>query len=444
VKHRALFWVAWTLVALPLLLSGRALVYDDHREPADLILANGTLPAADDCWECHQPPLYYLLQAGTYALFGATSPSSQLRVQKLLTFLLCVGIWIVACFASARMFIGARERALALLGFLSFPAVFLLHLTLSNDVLAVLAGGMILVTLWRFVDPGRRRPGVLAWALLGGLFGLALLSKMTTLGLGPAILAGLLLAGGDREDAAEPGEVPSERVAPAFLGRLLASSLGLILVLGPWIAWNLATSGRPLPLRMQQQHYEPAPQGYFTSFRLGALLTEPFETAGGQGIRQRLDAPNAVDTSMATRAYSLFFNESLGYLRPVPPWLAAALYVAGLFLTGLTLVGAWRVLRPPRGRPRDAAGLIALVAAGSGLAFLVAFNVAYPSWKLVHAKAIFVMPVFPAIAWLYAQGLVACRDSSVRPLRHVVYSGHLIAQALFIAHALVIIMENGL
>lgn len=442
-KYRALFWVAWSLLTLPLLLSGRALVYDDHAEPALLILSEGSLPAADDCWECHQPPLYYLIEAAAFALSDAASASSRLGIQKLLTFAFCVGLWWVGWRTARRSVRGDRARSVALLGFLTFPALFLLHLTLSNDVLAVLLGGSLLLLLWRLADPETPGPGPLSWLGSGALLGLALLAKMTTLGLAPALLATILLTGRAPRQGA-PGDAVQGPARSSLWARLLLCGAGVLLVVSPWIAWNLANSGRPLPLRMDQQHYEPAPDGYFTSFRLGALLAEPFTVAEGRGMLQRLEAPNPVDTSLPTRAYSLFFNESLGYLSPAPPPLVVALYLAGLFVVSLVLLGIWRCLWPAGAGARDAVGLVAVVAAVSGLSFLLAFNIAYPSWKLVHAKAIFVMPVYPAFVVLYARGFLALRDSGSDRWRHVVYSAHLIAQALFIAYATVIIVENGL
>jgi hypothetical protein len=38
--------------------------YDDHYEPVRIILKEGRLPSAADCWECYQPPAYYVVSAG--------------------------------------------------------------------------------------------------------------------------------------------------------------------------------------------------------------------------------------------------------------------------------------------------------------------------------------------------------------------------------------------
>lgn len=47
--------------------------YDNHIKPVQIILEEQRLPHAADCWECYQPPLYYLLAAGVYAAASAAA-----------------------------------------------------------------------------------------------------------------------------------------------------------------------------------------------------------------------------------------------------------------------------------------------------------------------------------------------------------------------------------
>jgi hypothetical protein len=48
--------------------------YDDHYQPVRIILREGRLPSAADCWECYQPPLYYVISAGCCALTQNLAP----------------------------------------------------------------------------------------------------------------------------------------------------------------------------------------------------------------------------------------------------------------------------------------------------------------------------------------------------------------------------------
>lgn len=64
--------------------------FDDHFEPIFHILEEGAVPSKDACWECFQPPLFYLISAsvGRVAVFlTGSSPEDQL---KLLQFLPCL------------------------------------------------------------------------------------------------------------------------------------------------------------------------------------------------------------------------------------------------------------------------------------------------------------------------------------------------------------------
>jgi hypothetical protein len=56
------------------------LAYDNHFEPIEILLREGRLPSARDCWQCYQPPLYYVISAAIYrsaeGLYRSLSGSS--------------------------------------------------------------------------------------------------------------------------------------------------------------------------------------------------------------------------------------------------------------------------------------------------------------------------------------------------------------------------------
>jgi len=95
-------------VALTILLPTR-FAYDDHYPPIEIVAHEQRIPLAHECWECHQPPLYYVLAATVYsaaeqtaAACGAatdrTNAAARKTVQTLstvagcLTLLGCLGI----------------------------------------------------------------------------------------------------------------------------------------------------------------------------------------------------------------------------------------------------------------------------------------------------------------------------------------------------------------
>lgn len=66
-------WLAWgVLVAGAALRIGLAVVmppdvaYDDHFTPIRMLLRDGRLPRPHECWQCYQPPLFYLISGGVF------------------------------------------------------------------------------------------------------------------------------------------------------------------------------------------------------------------------------------------------------------------------------------------------------------------------------------------------------------------------------------------
>lgn len=57
----------------------------------------------------------------------------------------------------------------------------------------------------------------------------------------------------------------------------------------------------------------------------------------------------------------------------------------------------------------------------------------------MHGKAIFVMPAWPALFVLYVRGVQAASEWGGGRAARAVYCAHLIAQALFVAHAFALV-----
>ncbi len=64
--------------------------FDDHFEPIFLIMEEGNIPAKQACWECFQPPVFYLLSATIGNVARANADSNLAQPLKLLQFLPCL------------------------------------------------------------------------------------------------------------------------------------------------------------------------------------------------------------------------------------------------------------------------------------------------------------------------------------------------------------------
>ena len=62
--------------------------FDNHFEPISLIMKYGTIPAKNACWECYQPPVFYVVSAEIGRLFFYVGGKSA-QITKLLQFICC-------------------------------------------------------------------------------------------------------------------------------------------------------------------------------------------------------------------------------------------------------------------------------------------------------------------------------------------------------------------
>ena len=125
---------------------------DQHLLYIRYIMQHKALPLADEGWESHQPPLYYLVSAGALGLLGLSiDDTATLAVLRLLAFL-AVMAQIGLVFASLKVLFPnkpvAQVTGVALAAFL--PMHFYLAHYVSNDLMAgALASGAYLSLLKR-------------------------------------------------------------------------------------------------------------------------------------------------------------------------------------------------------------------------------------------------------------------------------------------------------
>jgi hypothetical protein len=266
----ALLWLALFLAnapRVPLAVGPDAL---RHVEYARWVHEHAALPRADQGWAMYHPPLFYALSAGVLALLDPAQDGRAERVAlRLLPALATLGCVLLAG-ALARVACPARPR-LALFAAL-FAALLPMNLVLatyvSNESLhGFLAGAALLAGARLLRAP---RAGARAAARVGGLFGLAVLAKVTSLLLVPLAATALAL----RALAVDRASLAR---AAALAGTLVAAAA---LVSGGFFVRNQLQFGQPLvwnqSLPGQAFWQEPGfrTPRYYLGF--GAALRHPY------------------------------------------------------------------------------------------------------------------------------------------------------------------------
>jgi hypothetical protein len=196
--------VRWGLLAAWLLLAANNIGQiprhvgfdtDKHFEYVQYIAQHRSLPLANQGWEMFQPPLFYLLEAPWYALLaGRFDADVVVRILRFLP-LLCGLVQIELVYRTARIVFPGRDdlQTIATLVGGLCPVHIYVSQVISNEPLAgVLTAIVVLFCLSLLVEPVRAR-SLWYFALLGLLWGLAILTKVTPLVLAPLIIAAVVI-----------------------------------------------------------------------------------------------------------------------------------------------------------------------------------------------------------------------------------------------------------
>ena len=214
---------------------GRLPVLDEDRvHPEVLAIDEGTYPAPPRVpaserglfgrsYEGFQPPLAYALATPVYAV--PSNHETKLRALRGLGVVL-LGVAVLLTWLLARRVVPDAPVAAfsAALTFLLWPGVVVRTVTFSNAGLELVMGVALALALWRALTERSDR-----WLVIAGvLTGAALLTKLTLMCFLPTlavVLVAFLRAGRVRAAAAAAG-VP-------------------VLMLAPWVAFNLSTYDSP-------------------------------------------------------------------------------------------------------------------------------------------------------------------------------------------------------
>lgn len=240
-----------------------------HLDYIRIIQERRELPEADEGWETHQPPLYYVAGAALLQVVGLSTGSAEgLMALRITSLLIGVG-QILLVFASLRMlFPNELRRPLLGAGLAATLPVHLYHAHyITNETLFALFVSAAFYFALRVMRDVEFSP--LSCAGLGACMGLALLTKLSALILVPVVFAALFIHLYSRRE-------PSLKV---WAGTLVLPLLMGLLICGRHY-WNIWAEGGPFANATRWGYGSGWWQedGYRTAsfyFRFGKALVAP-------------------------------------------------------------------------------------------------------------------------------------------------------------------------
>jgi tetratricopeptide (TPR) repeat protein len=353
-----------------------------HLDYVHYVQEKQQLPLANEGWEMHQPPLFYLISALALGAGGyTTNDPAAVTLIRFINFTAAV-VQIILIGACLRLLFPGRTLAqaagLVIAAFLPME-LYMAHY-LSNDVLAATAATAAVYCCLKILNEREASTGSLL--LLGGLLGAAILSKVTTLAIVPIVIGVVV--------GAKAGDRPS---SPSLWLRYALLPLIACLVVGGWhYARVWKNFGSPLIGSFDVESgfkwwQDPGftTSSYFMGF--GRSLIAPFFSEFN-GFMDGI--------------YSTLWGDGLwggvGELGSRPPWnynLMAAGYLLALLPTAMIAIGAVAAVVQVIMHPR--ADWILLV----GLSAAMALALVYQFLRLpyaCHVKAFYGLPAAVSLA----------------------------------------------
>jgi hypothetical protein len=378
-----------------------------HMDYVRYLVAERRIPLATQGGEMLQAPLAYLVFAPFYAWLAPLL--SEVHIMKLLrvvTFA-CGIAQVEIAYRAVRTLYPHREDLQifgTLLGGL-LPVNLTLAQAVANEPMAGLTGAVTVLFGLRIItssEPPARRTLVAT----GIVFGLALLSKVTAVLLGPPLFVAVAIRAAGRDRRLRRAAIA---VAQVFgIAALLAGGYyarNQMLMGSPFLGTWSADVGEPW-------WQEPGYRTWSQYLRFGEALAYPIYAAG-VGLWDGIYSTLWLDGQLS----------GIAVKRMMPPWNESFL-LAGAWLailpTAAILLGAVRAVRSPtaseggeRARVRDAERFsVACIACYVGA--IVYLNVSAPMYCV--AKASYLAATTPCLAVLAASGFDRfTRDRRLRP-----------------------------
>jgi peptidoglycan/LPS O-acetylase OafA/YrhL/4-amino-4-deoxy-L-arabinose transferase-like glycosyltransferase len=358
-----------------------------YLHPFQLIRHGLVIPGAD------HPPGYLTVLAA----FSFVGLDSFLQHQLISCVLGSLGV--VAIGLAGRRIGGERVGLLAALIVAISPNVWFHDALVMSETLVVATTAIVLLTAYRWWD----RPAVASAALFGLAVGAAAMVRSEALLLGPFIAVPLLLW---RRSATGPDA--------KALGRQVAAAAGVVvLVIAPWVGYNMSRFENPVTLSAQFEHtlvsancdevfYGPS-TGYWSRNCVEAAepLTDPLDDASEEGVVFRRLARDYVEDHKARTVVVLGarIGRTFGLYQPENQVALDYLYdnkAVGLGQVGLL---GWYAVAIA-----GVVGMVGLRRAGRPI---------FPLVAIVAATAITVMVTYGATRFRFPAELALCIPAAV-------------------------------
>ena len=367
-----------------------------HLRYVGFILEHGRLPLAGDGWQTFQSPLYYQLTATLswiVALFVGSPNGIAYFVARLVGVLSGLALIELSYRSALCVFRGRPDlQSVATVIAGTVPMSFYICQEVGNEPLAGAVGAGVLYFCLKEVTGSDRSSPLAKGALLGGLFGVALLAKVSAVLLTP-VLAWVLWY----------------RFRSRGLRSVLAAGTAWVAATGFVSGWYYARNwiylGRPFvggwdPARGIDWWQDPGYRTFSDLVRFGTALTRPMYAALA-GLWDGLYSTLWLDG----------FASSAMIRSVAPPWnydFMVALAPLALPLSLALIAGT--VLIPATRESSTRAGLA--VSAAGGLCFVAGITYVYLTVPFYTSmKATYALSMVPALGLLAANGLKPLVDS---------------------------------
>jgi hypothetical protein len=257
--------------------------YDDHYPPIQIIAHEHRLPRPDECWECYQPPMYYIVAASTYAaaetiasVLGSAAADVTSAARKSVQLLSVASgcLTLLICLAIVRRSgIGAGWTEPIALGAVAFlPQHIYMSVMATNDALTYLIASL---AIWATLRAQAAHWPLHSTALAGALAGATILCKGYGLITAVAIVAVgtfFIWRGRSRLEPTATHRWPRFFASVALVGSCAAVGSGATVR-------NFALYRTPLGFSESAMHTQPPgsiAKLDFLSFRFVDLLHRPW------------------------------------------------------------------------------------------------------------------------------------------------------------------------
>ena len=386
---------------------------DNHVEVISWILDKHTIPVKEDCWECSQPKIYYLLNAALMNAFHINDPIQRIITAQMFNFVLSVFLLVFVWLFIRNQNFSFRTKILAFSVVAFNPCLTGINVQATNDTMEILAGTMTLY----FTDLFFRK-----WRVVHFIgMTLCVILACVTKGSGLSLLLGLMIV-----YAANFIIQPKQKLK--FLVISSAAFLVALMITVPFGGGYYANYKKyNNPFMNNISHKDPPPEffhetfvarpgitsivhGYFT-FRIVDMIQQPY-------INNETDGFPLHRTSLWSQLYGRTF---FSYFDQFPgTWasterkiilLGRILLILGLVPLGIFILGCYHscrdicrfIFRKNKTGMIENLSWMHFVFIVSCLLFIVKYTYDYRDYSTM--KSIFVFPVLLSPIYLFMQGI---------------------------------------